>query len=75
MGTFGPGSKMYGFQTGPTFQFHNAYLRPTIAWTHLASIDPGFGYGNGGTDHDQVVLMLDFGFLLGQIEDTDTGQH
>lgn len=74
-GTFGAGSKMFGFQTGPSFQFHNAFLRPTIAWTHLASIDKGFGYGNSGTDHDQVVLMLDFGFLLGQQEDTDTGQH
>ncbi len=74
-GTFGAGSKMYGFQTGPSFQFHNAFLRPTIAWTHLASIDQGFGYGNKGLDHDQVVLMLDFGFLLGQQEDTDSGQH
>ena len=74
-GTFGAGSKMYGFQTGPSFQFHNAFLRPTIAWTHLASIDNGFGYGNKGMDHDQVVMMLDFGFLLGQQEDTDTGQH
>ncbi|HYL33516.1 MAG TPA: hypothetical protein VEU53_10275 [Stellaceae bacterium] len=74
-GTFGAGSKMYGFQTGPSFQFHNAFLRPTIAWTHLASIDQGFGYGNKGLDHDQVVLMLDFGYLLGQQEDTDTGQH
>jgi len=74
-GTFGQGSKMFGFQTGPSFQFHNAFLRPTLAWTHLASIDNGFGYGNSGTDHDQVVLMLDFGFLLGQMEDNDTGQH
>ena len=74
-GTFGAGSKMYGFQTGPTFQYHNAFLRPTIAWTHLASIDNGFGYGNKGMDHDQVVLMLDFGWLLGQQEDTDSGQH
>ena len=73
-GTFGQGSKMYAFQTGPTFQFHNAFLRPTIAWTHLASIDRGFGYGGQGLDHDQVVLMLDFGWLLGQQEDNDTGQ-
>ena len=75
LGTFGQGSKMYAFQTGPTFQFHNAFLRPTLAWTHLASLDPGFGYGGHGNDHDQVVLMLDFGWLLGQMEDTDTGQH
>ena len=74
-GTFGAGSKYFGFQTGPSFQFHNAFLRPTIAWNHLASIDNGFGYGNNGMDHDQVVLMLDFGFLLGQQEDNDTGQH
>ena len=75
LGTFGQGSKMYGFQTGPSFQFHNAFLRPTIAYTHLASVDPGFGYGGHGTDNDQVVLMLDFGFLLGQMENNDTGQH
>ena len=74
LGTFGPGSKMYGFQTGPTFQFHNAFLRPTLAYTHLASLDQGFGYGSNGTDHDQVVLMLDFGFLLGKHEDSDSGQ-
>jgi len=75
LGTFGVGSKMYAFQTGPTFQYHNAFLRPTIAWTHLASMDPGFGYGDTGTQHDQVVLMLDFGWLLGQQEDTNSGQH
>jgi len=74
-GTFGAGSKMYAFQTGPSFQFHNAFIRPTIAYTRLASVDPGFGYGNRGLSNDQVVLMLDFGFLLGQQEDTDTGQH
>jgi hypothetical protein len=75
LGTFGMGSKMYAIQTGPSFQFHNAFLRPTIAWTHLASVAPGFGYGATGTDHDQVVLMLDFGYLLGQQEDTNSGQH
>ncbi len=74
-GTFGAGSKYYGLQLGPSFQFHNAFLRPTLAWSHLASMDPGFGYGNNGTDHDQVVVMLDFGFLLGQMENNDTGQH
>ena len=75
LGTFGMGAKMYGFQTGPTFQFHNAFMRPTIAYTRLASVAPGFGYGATGSDHDQVVLMLDFGWLLGQQEDTDSGQH
>lgn len=75
LGTFGAGSKMYAFQTGPSFQFHNAFLRPTIAYTRLASVDQGFAYGANGNEHDQVVLMLDFGFLLGQMEDTDTGQH
>lgn len=75
LGTFGAGSKMYGFQTGPTFQYHNAFLRPTIAYTHLASLDNGFGYGANGNEHDQVVLMLDFGWLLGQQEDTNSGQH
>ena len=74
LGTFGQGSKYYGLQLGPSFQFHNAFLRPTLAWSHLASIDKGFGYGGTGNDHDQVVLMLDFGFLLGKMEDTDTGQ-
>ena len=74
LGTFGQGSKYYGLQLGPSFQFHNAFLRPTLAWSHLASVDPGFGYGGTGTDHDQVVLMLDFGFLLGKYESSDTGQ-
>ena len=74
-GTFGCGSKMYALQTGPTFQYKNAFVRPTIAYTRLASIQPGFGYGNRGNDRDQVVLMLDFGFLLGELEKTDTGQE
>lgn len=74
-GTFGAGSKMYAIQAGPSFQYHNAFLRPTIAYTHLASVDQGFGYGNNGNEHDQVVLMLDFGWLLGQQEDTNSGQH
>ena len=74
-GTFGAGSKMYALQAGPSFMYHNAFVRPTITWTHLASIDNGFGYGNSGMTHDQVVLMLDFGWLLGQQEDTNSGQH
>jgi len=74
-GTFGCGSKMYAFQTGPTFQYHNAFIRPTVAYTRLASVDPGFAYGNHGLTHDQFVVMLDFGFLLGQFEKTDTGQE
>jgi hypothetical protein len=73
-GTFGPGSSMWGFQTGPTFQYHNAYIRPTFTWTHLTDVASGFGYGNRGNDHDQFVVMLDFGWLLGKFEDTDTGQ-
>lgn len=73
-GTFGPGSSMWGFQTGPTFQYHNAYLRPTFTWTHLTDVAPGFAYGNRGNDHDQFVVMLDFGWLLGKFEESDTGQ-
>jgi hypothetical protein len=65
---------MYALQLGPSFQYHNLFARPTLAWTHLASLSPGFGYGNSGTAHNQVVLMLDFGFLLGQQEETATGQ-
>ena len=74
-GTFGCNSKMYAFQTGPSFQYHNLFMRPTIAYTHLAGVEPGFGYGNHGNDRDQVVVMLNFGFLLGQFEKSDTGQE
>ncbi|MDE2165961.1 MAG: hypothetical protein KGJ66_06455 [Alphaproteobacteria bacterium] len=73
-GTFGQGSKMWAIQFGPSFQMYNAFVRPTLAWTHLASIDTGFGYGDQGNTHDQVVLMLDFGWLLGKLEKGDTGQ-
>jgi len=75
LGTFGAGSKMYAIQAGPSFSYHNAFVRPTISYTHLASLDNGFGYGANGNEHDQVVLMLDFGWLLGQQEDTNSGQH
>jgi hypothetical protein len=73
-GTFGCGSKMYALQLGPSFQLHNAFLRPTLAWTHLASVDPGFAYGNHGLDNDQVVVMLDFGWLLGKYQSGDEDQ-
>ncbi|MDE2228784.1 MAG: hypothetical protein KGL11_07055 [Alphaproteobacteria bacterium] len=74
-GTFGAGSKIYAIQTNPTFQFHNFFLRPSIAYTRIASLSPGFGYGGRGTEHDQVVFLVNFGWLLGQQEDTNSGQH
>lgn len=75
LGTFGAGSKMYGIQANPTIQFHNFFVRPSIAYTRLASIQSGFGYGAQGNLHDQIVGLFEVGFLLGQQEDTDTGQH
>jgi len=73
-GTFGCGSNMYAIQTGPNFQYHNLFLRPTIAYTRLSNVTAGYAYGNRGTDKDQVVVMLDFGWLLGQFSKMDTGQ-
>jgi len=75
MGTFGAGSKMFGIQANPSFQFHNFFVRPAVAYTRLASIEPGFGYGAVGNNRDQFVALLQVGFLLGQQMDTDTGQH
>jgi len=75
LGTFGAGSRMFGIQANPTFQFHNFFVRPAVAYTRLASIEPGFGYGATGNSHDQFVGLLEVGFLFGQQMDTDTGQH
>ncbi|HUC61657.1 MAG TPA: hypothetical protein VMF53_06855 [Alphaproteobacteria bacterium] len=68
-GTFGPGSDMFGIQVNPTWQFHNFFVRPAIAYTHLANFYSGDGYGNTGTQSDQWVGLVEVGFLIGQRAD------
>lgn len=74
LGTFGAGSTMFGIQANPTFQFHNFFVRPAIAYTRVAHTEPGFAYGATGNSRDQIVALIELGFLLGQHEDSDTGQ-
>jgi hypothetical protein len=64
-GTFSPGTSMTGAQFNVTWQHQNFYVRPTIAYTHLAGFTPGTGYGLHGNAADQVVGIFEIGFLLG----------
>jgi len=76
-GTFNAGADMLGFQIGPNWQFHNFFVRPSVAWTHLSAFNhnsctgaaPGTGYGHVGCDADQFVGLIEVGFLLGQRAD------
>ncbi len=76
-GTFNAGADMLGFQIGPNWQFHNFFVRPSVAWTHLSAFThngcsaaaPGTGYGHVGCDADQFVGLIEVGFLLGQRAD------
>jgi hypothetical protein len=76
-GVFNAGADMLGFQMGPTWQYHNFFVRPSVAWTHLSAFlhngcsgtNSGTGYGHVGCDADQFVGLLEVGFLLGQRAD------
>jgi len=76
-GTFNAGADMFGIQAGPAWQFHNFFVRPTVAWTHLSAFThgtcsaaaPGTGYGRFGCDADQFVGIVEIGWLLGQRAD------
>lgn len=74
-GTFGPQANMLGLQFNPTWQFHNFFVRPSVAWTHLSDFPrsggglPGGGYGKTGDKADQFVGLLEVGFLFGQRAD------
>ena len=65
-GTFSPGTTMFGLQITPTWQEKNFFIRPTIAWTHVSGFTPGTGYGHNGTDPNQVVGVMEVGFLIGK---------
>ena len=60
---------MLGIQINPTYQFHNMFVRPSLAYTHLSSFAPGRGYGNLGNSADQFVGLIEVGFLFGQRAD------
>jgi hypothetical protein len=64
-GTFSPGTSMAGAQFNVTWQHQNFYVRPTVAYTHIAGFAPGTGYGLNGLAADQVVGVFEIGFLFG----------
>lgn len=65
-GAIGPGANMLGIQFNPTWQYHNFFVRPAIAYTHLTHFEAGNGYGANGTKPDQFWGLLEVGFLFGQ---------
>lgn len=66
-GTFSPGTSMTGLQVNATWQKQNLFMRPTIAFTHLAGFAHGTGYGTHGNAPNQVVGIVEFGILLGKL--------
>lgn len=65
-GTFSPGTKMYGFQLSPTWQDKNFFIRPTAAFTHITGFAAGTGYGFHGNSANQIVALVEAGFLIGK---------
>lgn len=64
-GCFGPGADMLGLQANLTYQYRNLFVRPAIAYTHLANYLSGDGYGATGNSNDQFVGVIEVGWLLG----------
>ncbi|GLR68608.1 hypothetical protein GCM10010909_32890 [Acidocella aquatica] len=65
-GTFSAGTSMMGLQITPTWQQKNFFVRGTAAYTHVSGFAKGTGYGLTGNAADQVVGVLEVGFLIGQ---------
>ena len=66
-GAFSPGMTLTALQVDPTWQEKNVFVRPVVAWTHLAGFQPGSGYGNNGNSANQFVGVLEVGVLLGKL--------
>ena len=65
-GTFSPGTSMTGLQITPTWQHQNHFVRGTMAYTHISGYARGTGYGLTGNASNQVVGVLEVGYLLGK---------
>lgn len=63
-GSFSPGMSLLGLQANVTWQKQNFFVRPDIAYNHLIGYQSGTGYGLHGTAANQVVAVLDIGFLI-----------
>ncbi len=64
-GTFSGGTTMVGLQIDPTWQNKNFFIRPTLAYTHVSGYAAGTGYGKNGNSSDQIVGLVEAGFLIG----------
>lgn len=64
-GTFSPGTTLTSLQVNATWQDKNFFLRPTVMYTHVAGFASGTGYGKNGTADDQIVGLVEAGFLIG----------
>ncbi|MHB1549332.1 MAG: hypothetical protein ACYCX8_11445 [Acidimicrobiales bacterium] len=63
-GAIGPGASMLGFQLTPTWQYKQLFVRTTLAYAHLSSYLPGFGYGTSGNKPGLFAGILEAGFLF-----------
>ena len=62
---YGPGSAGTSFTVTPTFQYGGFFVRGDVAYVHLSSITPGYGFGQAGTDQSQPRAMAEIGFMFG----------
>lgn len=63
-GAIGPGASLLGFQVTPTWQYKQLFVRTTLAYAHLSSYLPGFGYGTSGNKSGMFAGILEAGFLF-----------
>ncbi len=66
-GTFSAGTTLTALQICPTWQEKNVFVRPDLAWTHLAGYQAGTGYGLNGNSANQFVGVLEVGVLFGKM--------
>jgi Putative beta-barrel porin-2, OmpL-like. bbp2 len=62
---FGPGSTGTSITATPTFQYGGLFFRGDVSWAHAGSYVPGTGFGNSGTDANQVRGIAEVGFIFG----------
>lgn len=62
---YGPGSTGTSITLTPTFQDGGFFVRGDLAWVHVGSLTPGYGFGPTGTNDNQARLVAEIGFVFG----------
>ena len=62
---YGPGSSATSFTVTPTYQSGGFFVRGDLAFVHIGSVVPGFGFGPLGKDDSQFRAAAEIGFIFG----------